>query len=131
MKHMLTRRAFFAALGVTALAACSQKGDVESSVLLSLLDELAEADYIDTLGPLIIEQSQTQYEATNVVTGFAQSFKASTEERDINLLKRNIQQEITEDFAAGNSVNINGWYLSRKESILYALAFMHSKSKLG
>ena len=49
------------------------------------------------------------------------SLEATILDMPSNKIRERITQQITEDFVCGSVVNIEGWYLSRKEAQLYAL----------
>ncbi len=129
MNPAITRRTFFAAIGLSLLASCSRKDGAERLGLFTVLEELAEQEYTSILAEQIIKQSEIPFHANNTESVFSQHFKASASEENPIELKKRIQQEIAQDFASGNALNVNGWHLSQKEAVLYALAYTHSKSK--
>lgn len=129
MNKSLSRRTFIAAAGLSSLTACGQKPQDSSQLkrhLELLLTELGQEKFASNLGELVFKQNKQQFNSQEAETLFKQVFTVSATQSDAVSFKNMVKKEIAEDFAADQLINIDGWILSDKESMLYALVYLHS-----
>ena len=129
MNKSVSRRTFIAAAGLSSLTACTQKPESSTSNsaehIERLLLQLSKQEFTSALGELVVKQNEQAFDSQNPEQIFKQSFDVSANQND-DAFKTKVQEEISNDFAAGQLINIDGWILSKKEATLYALVYLYS-----
>ena len=94
---------------------------------------LTDPELLEMLGPERVQEIGTRYRAAAPKENTASALRAAiaeSERRRFPLIgKRSTEEQIRNDFAAGQTVVVNGWVLSRTEArqcALYSLVVQHS-----
>jgi len=94
---------------------------------------LTDPELLEMLGPERVQEIGTRYRAAAPKENTASALRAAiaeSERRRFPLIgKRSTEEQIRDDFAAGQTVVVNGWVLSTTEArqcALYSLVVQHS-----
>ena len=126
MKKPLTRRDFVFISGGAAVAAAlgglfiltrNENFDLTES-LRSYLKELNKGTL--EIGKLYLKQENAKYEIKNFLERFSL-------EEDQSASESQIRSFVRQDFAHNKVVSVDGWILSKTESVLCSLAFILSR----
>jgi len=94
---------------------------------------LTDPELLEMLGPERVQEIGTRYRAAAPKENTASALRAAiadSKRRRFPLIgKRSTEEQIRDDFAAGQTVVVNGWVLSTTEArqcALYSLVVQHS-----